>query len=131
MRLLGKVLLALTLLVGSATAGEIVVKVEADVTAIDTQRSGVYTAGDWTYSYIRTPYKGRREGRWGVLTYKGKALGYSAKLNDWHTTPWGPLYWWGVNPFPVSGRHLFMPEPNEGLPMGKRLNPETDVYNKE
>lgn len=120
----------LALLTGSATAAETLVTVEAYVTTeiIDTLVSDVYTADGWSYTYVRTMPNTRRAGSWGILIYNNKTLGCTANTNDWHTTPWGEVYWWGVSPFRVSGPHLWQPMMNKDFPMGKRLDPQYDVY---
>lgn len=117
------------LLTNSVIAAETIVTIEAYVTSktIDTSVSDVYTADGWSYTHVWTMPNTRKAGTWGILIYDEQVLGATARLNDWHTTPWGTMYWWGINPF-RGGRHLWQPVMNGGFPAGRRLDPQVDVY---
>jgi hypothetical protein len=87
---------------------------------IDTRNGGTYTSGNWKYVYEIRAKGTRSEGRYGSLFYDGKAVAQPGAVNDHYATPWGKLYWWGAGRF-RWGNHGWIPTPNKGRPLGKRL----------
>jgi len=81
----------------------------AKVKPIDPAKGGTYTSGKWRYQMQITNPGTRSEGRWGWLTYDSQKLP-RGNVNDYHDTPWGPIYWVDV-PTTAWGVHGWMPVP--------------------
>ncbi len=88
--------------------------------AIDMKKSGRYLAGLWQYELEIAEPGARREARAGRLVYAERRAG-AAEINDFHNTPWGPVYWVGNPKGP--GDHGWMPRPAEGPQRKGRLLP--------
>lgn len=75
---------------------------------IDLKKSGQYAAGLWRYELevigVGTP----KQLRVGRLYYAEHRAG-PAEINDYHKTPWGPMYWVGDPKGP--GDHGWLPLP--------------------
>jgi hypothetical protein len=98
---------------------------------INTNLSDVYVEDGWSFTLVITAPKSRSEGTWGILMYQNQTLGYQAKTNDYHETPWGRIYWWGMRRIlQMDGHHFWYPEPNPKVPIGKELDPIDDGYKK-
>lgn len=101
-------------------------KPDAGARKIDPKKSGTYQSGPWKYE-LKVRYPGTRsEGKWGRLFFRGNELSTTA-VNDYHQTPWGPIYWIGDSQS-RWGEHLWMPYPSPRHPdkKGKRLAPPGD-----
>jgi len=79
--------------------------------SIDLKRAGPYVAGLWQYELEIADPGTREESRVGRLAYAEHRAG-PAEMNDFHNTPWGPIYWVGNLKGP--GDHGWMPRPAEG-----------------
>jgi inhibitor of cysteine peptidase len=86
----------------------------------DTKKPGSYVAGLWQYDLEILSSGTRRESRVGRLTYAGRQAG-PAGLNDFHNTPWGPIYWVGNPKGP--GDHGWLPRPAERVERKGKLLP--------
>jgi inhibitor of cysteine peptidase len=83
------------------------------------KKPGSYVAGLWQYDLEILSAGTRRESRVGRVAYAGRQAG-PAGLNDFHNTPWGPIYWVGNPKGP--GDHGWLPQPaNGGERKGKLL----------
>ncbi len=87
---------------------------------IDTGRDGSYAAQGWRYEVRINNAGSRSQGVTGVLSYAGEAVAAPAKVNDYHVTPWGRLYWVG-DPMMAWGAHGWMPTPLGRAPVGTEL----------
>ncbi len=94
--------------------------VSLGVPAVDMKKSGRYTAGLWQYEVDVTDAGAREESRVGRLAYAEHRAG-PAEINDFHKTPWGPLYWVGKGKGP--GEHGWMPRPAERVDRKGKLLP--------
>lgn len=92
----------------------------AQAAKIDESRDGTYESGPWEYRYSVTLKGTRSEGYHGTLLHSGGAVAEPAAVNDFHSTPWGPLYWVG-RPTPLFGGHGWMPRPVPSRPAGQPL----------
>ena len=90
---------------------------------IDPKRSRTYSHGNWKYELVVRAPGTRSEGKWGRLSYDGKAL-VAKDVNDYYQTPWGPIYWVGESKSRY-GDHLWMPHVSRREPdtKGKQLEP--------
>jgi inhibitor of cysteine peptidase len=79
--------------------------------AINMKKSGRYLAGLWQYELEIAAPGTRSEARAGRLVYAERRAA-AAEVNDFHNTPWGPIYWVGNPKGP--GDHGWMPRPAEG-----------------
>jgi hypothetical protein len=87
---------------------------------LDTTRDGTQQSGPWTYEYAISLKGSRSEGYHGKLSYNGVEVPDPANLNDFYSTPWGPLYWVG-RPAVLFGGHGWMSKPLPSRPKGKAL----------
>ena len=87
---------------------------------IDTAKSGVYKSGRWEYRYQIKQRGTRSERKRGVLLFGGAEVTAAAKLNDYHRTPWGALYWVGDGK--AFGPNGWLPEMH-GSRDGRELPP--------
>lgn len=101
-------------------------------TKIDAAKAGTYKSGKWEYRYA--PAGRARKGASGELLYDGKAVhSDGVRVNDFHVTPWGRLFWVGPRgwlPGPVgakAGRLLLSPQtrPAKALMLTKADNGKT------
>jgi inhibitor of cysteine peptidase len=88
--------------------------------AIDMKKSGSYLAGLWQYELEVAELGTRSEVRAGRLAYAERRAA-PAEINDFHNTPWGPVYWVGNTKGP--GDHGWMPRPAENPQRKGRLLP--------
>jgi len=75
---------------------------------IDPKRSGRSQVGLWRYDLEVAGQGTDKELRVGRLFYAEHRAG-AAEINDFHDTPWGPMYW--VGDPKGYGDHGWMPEP--------------------
>lgn len=92
---------------------------------IDPKEDGDYTEGAWQYRYKVSGKGTRSEGYYGELLHSGKAVAAPESINDFHVTPWGPMYWVGESILQFGG-HGWMPKPKVSAKPGKQL-PEPAV----
>jgi len=90
------------------------------VPSIDMKKSGHYLAGLWQYEMDVTAPGTREESRVGRLAY-AEHRATPAEINDFHQTPWGPIYWVGKTKGP--GEHGWMPRPADRVDRKGRLLP--------
>jgi len=93
---------------------------------IDPKKPATYFFRNWKYRHDIAQPGTRSEGRWGRLLYNNRRVPIP-EINDYHNTPWGPMYWVGV-PKTSFGRHGWMPRPSARIQRkGKLLSvPETE-----
>jgi len=87
---------------------------------LDAKKPGSYTAGLWRYDLELLSAGSRRESRVGRLVYAGRQA-RPAEVNDFHNTPWGPIYWVGNPKGP--GDHGWLPRPADGVERKGKLLP--------
>ena len=87
---------------------------------IDLNKSGQYAAGLWRYELEVVGVGTPKELRVGRLYYAEHRAG-PAELNDYHKTPWGPMYWVGDPKGP--GNHGWMPLPAQDASRTGKLLP--------
>jgi inhibitor of cysteine peptidase len=92
----------------------------AKTPAIDTKKPGSYAAGLWKYEVEFLKSDSRLQARVGRLAYAGRQA-VQAQVNDFHNTPWGPIYWVGNPKGP--GDHGWMPRAVEGIDRKGKLLP--------
>ncbi len=88
--------------------------------ALDMKKPGHYVAGLWEYELEIAQADARGASRVGRLAYAEHRAG-PAEINDYHDTPWGPIYWVGNVSGP--GDHGWMPQPAQGVQRKGRLLP--------
>ncbi len=88
--------------------------------AADIPSPGVYRLGAWEYIYRCSNPGSKSEGWHGDLFYEGLRVPAPENVNDYHYTPWGPLYWAGQRPV-AFGSHGWMPKHLPSKPVGKKL----------
>jgi len=87
---------------------------------LDTKKPGSYVAGLWQYDLEILASGSRRQSRVGRLAYAGRQA-RPAEVNDFHNTPWGPIYWVGNPKGP--GDHGWLPRPADGVDRKGKLLP--------
>jgi inhibitor of cysteine peptidase len=87
---------------------------------LDAKKPGSYVAGLWQYDLEILASGSRRESRVGRLAYGGRQA-RPAEVNDFHNTPWGPIYWVGNPKGP--GDHGWLPRPADGVDRKGKLLP--------
>ena len=87
---------------------------------IDASADGVYQSGRWEYRYTVGNKGTRSEGYYGELLFDGHPVPEPPTLNDYHQTPWGPVYWVG-SPVVAFGSHGWMPKPHVRQKIGQEL----------
>ena len=87
---------------------------------LDAKKPGSYAAGLWQYDLEILASGTRRESRVGRLAYAGRQA-RPAEVNDFHNTPWGPIYWVGNPKGP--GDHGWLPRPADGADRKGKLLP--------
>ncbi len=90
------------------------------MSSIDMKKSGHYLAGLWRYEMDVTAPGTREESRVGRLAY-AEHRAAPAEINDFHQTPWGPIYWVGNTK--GRGEHGWMPRPADRVDRKGRLLP--------
>lgn len=87
---------------------------------IELSKDGVYQSGLWRYEYSVSTPGFKSEGYHGKLLYNGAVMPEPANINDYYSTPWGPIYWVGLPPIPW-GDHGWMPHTRLREAAGKAL----------
>ena len=87
---------------------------------IESKRDDIYKSGRWEYRYAVRNQGSRSEGYFGELLFDGQPVPSPRNENDFHQTPFGPLYWVGQRSI-LFGGHGWMPKPLVRAKIGKQL----------
>jgi len=109
-----------SLAIGLAAEENTAPPISETAAAANIHSPGVYRFGSWEYIYRRSNPGSKSEGWYGELFYEGLSVPDAENLNDYLSTPWGPLYWAG-RPIIAFGSHGWMPRPLANKPVGKNL----------